>query len=209
MRFFSLIVTAIAAGCARGVTQLAVQEPPCLPAGTQLFRQIVQFDTPKSYKLCELTPATEYEVRISYPATSPAVFTLRLEQAEVSLAKPSQGDSELRRVRRLNTAKLELSTDALGQVITADGTALPSSALLIIQAEVEGVAHSLQPTEVMFNIMLDPKTAGIPSTSLSMLGVGGVLLLVIIAGVWLMTRTNVCPCNHIAAQLRAETRRNE
>ncbi|PNW76102.1 hypothetical protein CHLRE_12g547734v5 [Chlamydomonas reinhardtii] len=81
-------------------------EPGVLRANTHLEAQVASLDgTPLLFSFAGLKPLTSYEVRVSYPATTPAIIHLRLAAGELH-----RGQSR----RLLDTEKLIFSTDASG-----------------------------------------------------------------------------------------------
>eukprot|EP00741_Cyanophora_paradoxa_P008496 tig00001336_g8221.t1 len=120
------------------------------------------------FALTALRPHAHYEVRISYPATMPSKFSLRLI-----------GDAEKDLRRSLfNTEKLMFKTGALGEIL---GFSLPRglSYTVCVEVEAEGVSfQSKAPNFVQFNIVLEELFYDIPYGAIK-LGVVASLALVL------------------------------
>ncbi|XVF35388.1 hypothetical protein REPUB_Repub18cG0141400 [Reevesia pubescens] len=104
------------------------------------------------YKLQGLKSLTWYEVKISYPASIPASFSLQL--------KKENSDSGLNRNRRLlNTEKLIFKTDSL-DTINDQG-----ELYILVTVEPEGfvaIPNTKEREFIIFNIVCDELLLGIP-----------------------------------------------
>lgn len=158
----------------------------CLRPSVTLQNQRMPLGTKHALSFCDLEPNTEYEVRVSYPASMPTVFTMRLTPAS---GKPAVPSGSLRRL--LNTEKLVVRSTSQGVVLTPDG----EPAQLSLWAKVEGVASPLAPErkEAVFNIVLDPISAGVPGGVWSLWKALTLALLAAVALVVLLTRWKGSP----------------
>ena len=121
----------------------------------RIDNEVIYPGEPKVYELKGLDPMGQYEVRISYPATTPTIFTLRVLHGEKKRV--------LR--RRLNTEKIVVSGK-------------DESMLVQVEAKPEGVSPvielSKRPTK--FNIVLEQLIWGIPTSAFRLILMAGVLL---------------------------------
>eukprot|EP00958_Prasinococcus_capsulatus_P001891 scaffold172_cov355-Prasinococcus_capsulatus_cf.AAC.8 len=130
-------------------------------AETTLFEHGV-----REYELVGMEPARTYEVRVSYPATIPAAFTLRVvvpSTATPRLVLSGEDEPELRRSRRrrrrLGARRALLDTEKV--VFGArDAGAQP---VVRVSAALRGVAPPGHPshTHVTYNIMLEECVLGV------------------------------------------------
>ncbi|XP_039054912.1 uncharacterized protein LOC120197456 [Hibiscus syriacus] len=106
----------------------------------------------RAYKLQRLKSLTWYEVKISYPASVPASFSLQLKKGEL--------DSGLSRNRRLlNTEKLIFKTDDLDTINDQGGL------YVLVTLEPEGfvaIPNTKEREFIIFNIVCDELLLGIP-----------------------------------------------
>ncbi|KAE8687621.1 histone-lysine N-methyltransferase ATX1-like [Hibiscus syriacus] len=106
----------------------------------------------RAYKLQGLKSLTWYEVKISYPASIPASFSLQLKKGD--------SDSGLIRNRRLlNTEKLIFKTDDLDTINDQSGL------YVLVTVEPEGfvaIPNSKEREFIIFNIVCDELLLGIP-----------------------------------------------
>ncbi|OMO66889.1 hypothetical protein CCACVL1_20949 [Corchorus capsularis] len=104
------------------------------------------------YQLQGLKSLTWYEVKISYPASIPASFSLQL--------KKGNSDSGLNRNRRLlNTEKLIFKTDSLDTIDDQGGL------YVLVNVEPEGfvaISNAKEREFIIFNIVCDELLLGIP-----------------------------------------------
>ncbi|KAK6236778.1 hypothetical protein SCA6_012115 [Theobroma cacao] len=104
------------------------------------------------YRLQGLKSLTWYEVKISYPASIPASFSLQL--------KKGNSDSGLKRNRRLlNTEKLIFKTDSLDMINDQGGLHV------LVTVEPEGfvaIPNTKEREFIIFNIVCDELLSGIP-----------------------------------------------
>ncbi|XP_042988529.1 uncharacterized protein LOC122316074 isoform X5 [Carya illinoinensis] len=104
------------------------------------------------YQLQGLKPYTWYEVKISYPASIPASFSLQL--------KRGKSNSVLNHYRRLlNTEKLIFRTESLESLSNEDGI------YVLVTVEPEGIVaipHVQERLFIIFNIVCDELLLGIP-----------------------------------------------
>ncbi|KAK6161919.1 hypothetical protein DH2020_001760 [Rehmannia glutinosa] len=123
-----------------------------LYVGEELFKETLPLQNGAClYQLGGLKPHMRYEVKISYPASIPARFSLQLSRGASDLGL-NQGR------KLLNTEKLIFKTDGLS--LTEQG-----GVYVLVNVEPEGVVAlpGKQETEyVMFNIVCDELLLGIP-----------------------------------------------
>ncbi|TYH61098.1 hypothetical protein ES332_D07G026300v1 [Gossypium tomentosum] len=104
------------------------------------------------YKLQGLKSLTWYEVKISYPASIPASFSLQLKKGDL--------ESGLNRNRRLlNTEKLIFKTDNLDSINDQGGLHV------LVTVEPEGfvaIPNTKEREFIIFNIVCDELLLGIP-----------------------------------------------
>ncbi|OMO86638.1 hypothetical protein COLO4_21009 [Corchorus olitorius] len=104
------------------------------------------------YQLQGLKSLAWYEVKISYPASIPASFSLQL--------KKGNSDSGLNRNRRLlNTEKLIFKTDSLDTIDDQGGL------FVLVNVEPEGfvaMSNAKERESIIFNIACDELLLGIP-----------------------------------------------
>ncbi|KAB2072574.1 hypothetical protein ERO13_A07G022184v2 [Gossypium hirsutum] len=104
------------------------------------------------YKLQDLKSLTWYEVKISYPASIPASFSLQLKKGDL--------ESGLNRNRRLlNTEKLIFKTDNLDSINDQGGLHI------LVTVEPEGfvaIPNTKEREFIIFNIVCDELLLGIP-----------------------------------------------
>ncbi|XP_022729652.1 uncharacterized protein LOC111284858 isoform X1 [Durio zibethinus] len=104
------------------------------------------------YQLQGLKSLTWYEVKISYPASIPASFSLQL--------KKGNSDSRLNRNRRLlNTEKLIFKSDSLDTIDDQGGL------YVLVTVEPEGfvaIPNTKEREFIIFNIVCDELFLGIP-----------------------------------------------
>ncbi|XP_021735983.1 uncharacterized protein LOC110702565 isoform X1 [Chenopodium quinoa] len=124
-----------------------------LVVGKELFKESLPFQMGSRYYLLQgLKPDTWYEVKISYPATTPAMFSLQL--------KRGVSDVGLNRLRKLlNTEKLIFKAEDLDEINRQGGL------YVLITVEPEGFVAipGVQEREnILFNIVCDELMLGIP-----------------------------------------------
>eukprot|EP01112_Ceratiomyxa_fruticulosa_P007084 TRINITY_DN1829_c0_g1_i1.p1 TRINITY_DN1829_c0_g1~~TRINITY_DN1829_c0_g1_i1.p1 ORF type:complete len:199 (+),score=41.07 TRINITY_DN1829_c0_g1_i1:317-913(+) len=126
-----------------------------------LSKEIVTPGSTIVYKLEQLQASSHYEVRISYPATSPTDFIIQLVTE----------DSETFDTGRdlLNTEKVMFQTDSKGKILGK----FPSSPLsqttlqppyVIVTAKYAGVSYlpNMEKEEVVYDIVLETLLKGAP-----------------------------------------------
>ncbi|KAL4318887.1 hypothetical protein GQ457_18G002370 [Hibiscus cannabinus] len=124
-----------------------------LNVGEELKAETLPLKTgSRAYKLQGLKSLTWYEVKISYPASIPASFSLQLKKGET--------DSGLSRNRRLlNTEKLIFKTDDLDTINDQGGL------FVLVTVEPEGfvaIPNTKEREFIIFNIVCDELLLGIP-----------------------------------------------
>ncbi|GAB4827292.1 hypothetical protein Ancab_034181 [Ancistrocladus abbreviatus] len=124
-----------------------------LNVGRELFKETLPLRMgSRLYKLQGLKPYTWYEVKISYPASIPASFTLLLKRGDLDL--------ELNMHRKLlNTEKLIFKTESLDEISNQGGR------YVLVTVEPEGIVAipGVQEREfILFNIVCDELLLGIP-----------------------------------------------
>lgn len=167
--------------------------PRCgvLPVGTEQKDERVELYSPgRLFALEELAPASVFELRLSYPASQPTRFALRLLAWEP--ARPPQARSHSGRVLT-DTEKLRVVTDEEGVVAAVErdaavlakfGVASDDARVFVhVSAAPNGVSHAAKPRVARFNMVLDPTVLGVPATSSRMVLAAalGLALLVFVA----------------------------
>ncbi|CBI20599.3 hypothetical protein VitviT2T_004380 [Vitis vinifera] len=124
-----------------------------LNVGKELWKETLQLQMGSClYQLQGLKPYTWYEVKISYPASIPASFSIQL--------KRGNSDLGLNRKRRLlNTEKLIFKTDNLDLFSIQDGMYV---LVTVEPAGVVAIPHTRERELVIFNIVCDELLLGIP-----------------------------------------------
>ncbi|KAI3468165.1 hypothetical protein Pfo_024828 [Paulownia fortunei] len=124
-----------------------------LHVGEELFKEILPLQNGAClYQLRGLRPHMWYEVKISYPASIPASFSLQLHRGTSDLGL-NQGR------KLLNTEKLIFNTDGMLSLIEHGGM------YVLVNVEPEGVVAIPGKQErefVVFNIVCDELLLGIP-----------------------------------------------
>ncbi|KNA12269.1 hypothetical protein SOVF_127410 [Spinacia oleracea] len=124
-----------------------------LMVGNELFKETLPFQMGSRYYLLQgLKPDTWYEVKISYPASIPAMFSLQLKRGVSGV-----GMNRLRKL--LNTEKLIFKAENLDEVNRQGGF------YVLITVEPEGFVAipGVQEREnILFNIVCDELMLGIP-----------------------------------------------
>ncbi|KAL9227274.1 hypothetical protein vseg_002983 [Gypsophila vaccaria] len=146
-RVLWLILLWLTLGCAYG------SDVKVLNVGVELFKETLPLRMgSRYYQLQGLKPQTWYEVKISYPASIPAVFSLELRKGF--------SDDGMKRLRKLlNTEKLIFKTETLDQINQQGGTRV------LITVEPEGVVaiRGVREREnILFNIVCDELVLGLP-----------------------------------------------
>lgn len=139
-------------------------EDKILKVGEELWRETMPLQGgSRFYQLQGLKPHTWYEVKISYPASIPASFSIQL--------KRNKSDGVLNNNRRLlNTEKLIFKTSSNQDEFQ----------LILVTVEPEGFPAKLHVAErqfIIFNIVCDELLLGIPHkawwvVALALLGLG-------------------------------------
>ncbi|XP_048436252.1 uncharacterized protein LOC103951769 isoform X3 [Pyrus x bretschneideri] len=123
-----------------------------LKVGEELWRETLPLHSGSClYWLHGLKPYTWYEVKISYPASIPASFSLQLKKGDLESALTGNR-------RLLNTEKLIFKTESLRSDDQGDMSVL-------VSVEPEGVVAipNVQEREhIIFNIVCDELLLGIP-----------------------------------------------
>lgn len=143
LNVLGLILFCVTFYCANGI------DNKVLIVGKELFKETLPLHMGSCYyQLQGLKPYTWYEVKISYPASIPAVFSLQL--------KKGISDVGMNRLRKLlNTEKLIFKTEDLDE----------GGMYVLITVEPEGVVAlpGVQEREtILFNIVCDELMLGLP-----------------------------------------------
>ena len=159
-----------------GAGQVVRRIAPSRPVRAELFE-----GGRAAFELVELVPYARYEVRLSYAASSPMRFGLRLStpEAEAAAAAAAAVASEARRgaerpshLRRLlNTEKLLLGTEEVwggdGSGGGGGGGGGGGALLLAVTAQREGVTPEGErraPSSTVFELHLERLVFGLPLT---------------------------------------------
>ncbi|KMT12224.1 hypothetical protein BVRB_5g101700 [Beta vulgaris subsp. vulgaris] len=141
-----------------------------LVVGKELFRETLPLRMgSRDYLLQGLKPYTWYEVKISYPASIPAMFSLQLKRGNSDI-----GMNKLRKL--LNTEKLIFKAEDLDEINHQGGL------YVSITVEPEGFVAipGVQEREsILFNIVCDELMLGIPHKAWL---VAALALLCVVAG---------------------------
>ncbi|KAJ4723492.1 Caveolin-1 [Melia azedarach] len=126
-----------------------------LNVGEELWKETLPLRMgSRLYQLQGLKSFNWYEVKISYPASIPAAFSLQLKKGKDNL------DLELNQNRRLlNTEKLIFKTDNLDVLNNQGGM------YVLVTVEPEGIVaipHVQEREFIIFNIVCDELLLGIP-----------------------------------------------
>ncbi|KAM5565602.1 hypothetical protein ABKV19_019557 [Rosa sericea] len=123
-----------------------------LNVGEELWRENLPLRMgSRLYRLQGIKPDTWYEVKISYPASIPASFSIQLKRGDLEL--PLNGNRRL-----LNTEKLIFKSEN-------DGSNDQGGTYVLVTVEPEGVVAipNVQEREyIIFNIVCDELLLGIP-----------------------------------------------
>ncbi|KAI9195467.1 hypothetical protein LWI28_015119 [Acer negundo] len=128
-------------------------ESKFLNVGKELWKETLPLQMgSRLYQLQGLKSYNWYEVKISYPASIPASFSLQLKKGNLEVG--------LNRNRRLlNTEKLIFKTDSLDVLNDQDGMHV------LVTVEPEGIVaipHVQEREFIIFNIVCDELLLGIP-----------------------------------------------
>ncbi|KAL4172060.1 hypothetical protein KRP22_007234 [Phytophthora ramorum] len=168
-----------------------------------LHSQRVQYGVPQVFRVLNLQPAAVYDVKVSYPATQPSLFSLRLER--VLLPLPVAGNANVdvtnaniagnimkTRRRVLNTAKLRLhphemqTHDSVRYRLEPSGQAIEVEISLL--AEMEGVRRpdsTLDMKECEFDIVVEEVLLeAFPRDTLVL--IGWLVVLLAVAAKWVL-----------------------
>ncbi|XP_047971759.1 uncharacterized protein LOC125214681 isoform X1 [Salvia hispanica] len=130
-----------------------VNDDKVLRVGEELFKEVLPLQNgARFYHLHGLKPQMWYEVKISYPSSIPASFSLQLKRGA-----PDLGLNQGRKL--LNTEKIIFKTDGITSLIEQGEMSV------LVNVEPEGVVAipGKQETEyIIFNIVCDELFMGIP-----------------------------------------------
>ncbi len=120
-----------------------------------------------SYPLSSLDPSHQYEVRISYPASTPAIFHMKL-------TTPAPQSLNLRRKRRLNTEKIFVNGGVDDGVVVN------------VWVTPEGISRDIDVTtrKTEFHIVVERVVAGIPESAFGMIII--LICYIILAFCWII-----------------------
>ncbi|KAK0607306.1 hypothetical protein LWI29_012919 [Acer saccharum] len=128
-------------------------ESKFLNVGKELWKETLPLQMgSRLYQLQGLKSYNWYEVKISYPASIPASFSLQLKKGNLEV-----GLNQNRRL--LNTEKLIFKTDSLDVLNDQDGMHV------LVTVEPEGIVaipHVQEREFIIFNIVCDELLLGIP-----------------------------------------------
>ncbi|GMH06962.1 hypothetical protein Nepgr_008802 [Nepenthes gracilis] len=132
-----------------------------LNVGKELYRETLPLKMgSRLYQLQGLKPYVWYEVKISYPASIPAIFSLQLKKGNFNV--------ELNMHRKLlNTEKLIFKTQSIYAINNQGGM------YVLVTVEPEGIVAipGVQEREfVLFNIVCDELLLGIPYKAWAVVG---------------------------------------
>ncbi|KAM3736523.1 hypothetical protein ACB098_10G170400 [Castanea mollissima] len=150
--FILLYLLSIVVNCpTSGYSHMA--DSKVLNVGEELWKETLPLQTGlRLYQLQGLKPYTWYEVKISYPASIPASFSIQL--------KRDDSDLTLNHNRRLvNTEKLIFKTESL------DSLSNQGHFSVLVTVEPEGIVaipHVQERQSIIFNIVCDELFLGIP-----------------------------------------------
>ncbi|CAN8304584.1 unnamed protein product [Cochlearia groenlandica] len=153
---FCLIVFLFATPCYSDESLLKT-----LYADKELWKETLPLKSgSRVYRLQGLKSSSWYEVKISYPASIPAMFSLQL------LRDGAMGLKKVNHMRRrlLNTEKLVFRTESLEEVSSKDGL------YVMVTVEPEGIVAMPDFKErenVIYNIVCEEQLLGIPYSSWS------------------------------------------
>ncbi|XP_062177829.1 uncharacterized protein LOC133882638, partial [Alnus glutinosa] len=126
-----------------------------LNAGEELHKETLPLQLgSRLYKLQGLKPYTWYEVKISYPTSIPASFSIQLKRGNSNLALTLNHNRRL-----LNTEKLIFKTQSLYSHSDQGGI------YVLVTVEPEGtvaIPHVQERQFIIFNIVCDELLLGIP-----------------------------------------------
>lgn len=131
----------------------SVVDSKVLNVGEELVKETLPLQMGlRHYQIQGLKPYTWYEVKISYPASIPASFSIQLKKDNSELG--------LNRNRRLlNTEKLIFKTESLDSLHDQGGI----SVLVTVEPEgVVAIPHVQERQFIIFNIVCDELFLGIP-----------------------------------------------
>ncbi|KAM1013299.1 hypothetical protein ACFX13_044033 [Malus domestica] len=147
----SLCIICIIISCSNS-SEANATDIKVLKVGEELWRETLPLHSGSClYRLHGLKPYTSYEVKISYPASIPASFSLQLKKGDLESALTGNR-------RLLNTEKLIFKTESLGSDDQGEMSVL-------VSVEPEGVVAipNVQEREhIIFNIVCDELLLGIP-----------------------------------------------
>eukprot|EP01001_Neometanema_parovale_P011502 NODE_7753_length_745_cov_79.590032_g7503_i0.p1 GENE.NODE_7753_length_745_cov_79.590032_g7503_i0~~NODE_7753_length_745_cov_79.590032_g7503_i0.p1 ORF type:complete len:214 (+),score=34.81 NODE_7753_length_745_cov_79.590032_g7503_i0:70-642(+) len=123
-----------------------------------------------TYEITGLQPTAQYEIKISYPAVTPAIFDVTF-----------LGDGPTTSRKLQNVHKEEFTTDEKGAVQVPDQlTKTSTTAMFVLKAHRDSIAYdpAIQSDEpIVFNIVVSPLFFGVPVEAfpLIVLGLGCIL----------------------------------
>ncbi|XP_042035765.1 uncharacterized protein LOC121782115 isoform X2 [Salvia splendens] len=124
-----------------------------LRVGEELFKETLPIrNGARLYHLQGLKPQTWYEVKMSYPASMPASFSLQIKSGT-----PDLGLNQGRKL--LNTGKIIFKTDGITSLVEQGDMSV------LVNVEPEGVVAipgKQEMEHIMFNIVCDELLLGIP-----------------------------------------------
>ncbi|KAM7260058.1 hypothetical protein ACFE04_015799 [Oxalis oulophora] len=135
------------------LTLADIVDSKVMTVGVELWQENLSLKmASRLYELHALKSQTWYEVKISYPASIPASFSLELKKGKFLLGRNSNR-------RLLNTEKLIFKTDTDEELISQGGL------YVLVTVEPEGVVaipHTQEREFITFNIVCDELLLGIP-----------------------------------------------
>ncbi|KAI9915339.1 hypothetical protein PsorP6_007104 [Peronosclerospora sorghi] len=152
------------------------------------------YGVPHFFRVMDLKPTAVYDIKVSYPATQPSIFTLQVERMVLSPLSTANDLSNMPpRRRRLNTAKVRLHPSKAVEsrelkryrLEPTQGSVQVDFSLL---AEVEGVQRpgsKWKMDECVFDIVVEEVLFGIcPRHTLVLLA--WLMVLLIVSGKWVL-----------------------
>lgn len=170
--------------------------------------QRVLYGVPQLFRVVELQPTTVYDIKVSYPATQPSLFSLQVERVVLPLPVASNGNDDVNnaniaqnimrsrtmpsRRRVLNTAKLRLHPNEMETHESVRYRLDPSGATIEMEfsllAEVEGVRRpdsTLEMQECVFDIVVEEVLLeAFPRDTLVL--IGWLVILLFVSGKWVL-----------------------
>lgn len=155
--------------CLISLQHICGADQSILKVGKELIKETIPLQSgSRIYQLQGLRPNTWYEVKISYPASIPASFSLQLNKGDLNLPLN-------KRRKLLNTEKLIFKNDDAGLENIKSGTYV----MLTVEPEgVVAISNGKERKMVIYNIVCDELVVGIPHKAWSVVILAVVCLVV-------------------------------